>query len=109
MDTNKHCYLCTLSGNSSSWHFTNTKGAIVYALEQGAQDKIAIKPETEELDFGGEFVHEIRNEREAMARFNKHMIKTRKMEWNKEDAIHKPTSGLDLHVDSTGNPLYVLK
>ena len=104
-DTNKHCYLCQLTGNSSSWDLRNTTGAIVYVRATGAEDKVVVNHEEEKRDFGGEYLHNIRTDDEAMARFHKHMEKTRKLEMN--EVIPPPSSGLDIH--STGNPQYVLK
>merc|ERR1719247_1244020 len=104
-DTNKHCYLCTLTGNSSSWDFKNTKGAVVYALPQGYEVQDKIVEDENNGDFGGEYVHTIRTDDEALVRFNKHMEKTRKMEMGED--LEPPSSGLDLH--STGNPMYTLK
>lgn len=97
-DSNKHCYLCKLSGNSSSWNLTNTEGAIVYALEKGTQDVVTNPVRDDDNDAKGE---------DALMRHYDHVMeKTRKQEWDEEDELPRPIrDGLDL----SDNPHYVLK
>merc|ERR1712100_299035 len=90
-DTDKHCYLCKLDGNSSSWKFTDSKGAVSYAVRPGTQelahedhdddddnddddddDADADEEEDDEHLFD-EANHEDESDRKDMERFEKHV------------------------------------
>jgi len=127
-DGDKHCHICKLAGNSSSWTFQDAKGSIVYALEQGGRDADAEDDDRDgaghEEDGDGDDDDEDGEgdekddddddddgdrgdgEDRLVRHFNRYVDETRKLEWN-EPGIRAPTSGLELK--SSGNPKYVLK
>lgn len=112
-DTDKHCYLCRLSGNSSSWNMTDTDGAIVFALEQGEKGMVTDDEHVEDdgedgNDEGGNVEGEV--SMGGMRHFNRHVEKSRTLEMNEGGEMPKPKSGLDIEdIEGTGNPKYVLK
>jgi len=105
--SDKHCYLCRLSGNSSSWNFTDSKGAVSYILQQGEAAESDDNDDDDdddddEEDGSGAFG----DDEYVMDRFKRHIEKTRVLEVGNEE-LDVPTDGLD--IDSSGNPKYVLK
>lgn len=42
-NSDRHCLLCNISGNSTDWKFTDTKGSITYVKDQAASDKATRK------------------------------------------------------------------
>merc|ERR1711957_1123170 len=102
--SDSHCYICKLAGDSSSWNFSDSKGDISYALEQGKQT-VFVERDDSENDDDGETDDDEASERKVMERIQRHVEKTQRLEANEE--VDAPNSGLDL--ESSGNPLYVLK
>ena len=116
-DTDKHCILCKLAGNSTTWNLTDTKGSIVYTLSQGSE-AVTSHAEDGDGDDGdddgedgddGDDGDEGTESSKVSRHYKRHMEKTRLLEMG-DTEIRKPKSGLELEdIESTGNPKYVLK
>lgn len=135
-DTDKHCHLCKLAGNASSWKLTDAKGATVYALvhsEQGDgdgddededggwdddegdddEDDGGKKDDDDDDEDGQDDDDEGGDKGEGegkdayMAHVRRHVEKTRALEWDLPGAGAPPQSGLDL--SASASPWWVLK
>jgi len=129
-DGNRHCYLCTLSGNATSWAFADAKGATVFARKQGDEaDQNGVERKAgggdddandddedardDDSDVGGDDGDDGDGGHEegggggakAMRRFYRHVAKVKQLERG-EGELATPESGLSLE---GGGPKWVLK
>ena len=104
-DTDKHCHICKMAGNSSSWNLTDAKGAVVYALVTGSDKDHDIAEDGHDDDDDDD---------DAMRHYHYVVNRTRMVEWNLPGANFTPPSWYLPNVDlrtqtSNGNPTWVLK
>merc|ERR1711957_414282 len=81
--SDSHCYICKLAGDSSSWNFSDSKGDISYALEQGKQT-VFVERDDSENDDDDETDDDEASERKVMERIQRHVEKTQRLEANEE-------------------------
>jgi hypothetical protein len=105
-DTDKHCYLCRIKGDASTWPLITTKKAVVFAHDSG------VKREKDDGNDGDndDDDDEEDDENEKGSFFDMWVEKTRLLETGREDEIQVPESGMDVKKwKSQGDPKYILK
>ena len=116
--TDKHCIICKLSSDQSSWGIKDTPGDVIYAHEGGAQvpaprDDSPKEDSDEVYAKGGQAA-----ERRAQLYFEAHVRKTALLESGGAPRTPSYTTGSDLAAEVTsgagagvdgGNPQWILK
>ena len=111
-DTDKHCILCKLTGDQSTWGIKTTPGSVIYALEKGAklQQLSAVEQDDKPKEDGdGEYAKgKQAAEKRSRHKLEKHFRKTKQLELNEaEPRIPTPP-----HIEARtagGNPQWILK
>ena len=111
-NTDKHCILCKLTGDQSTWDIQNTPGSVIFALEQGAKVQHIthlLEQDKPKEDGDGEYAKgQEAAEHRAQHKFEKAVRQARQLELNQEEP-RLPTPGFDFGSAEGGNPQWLLK